>query len=127
MLVLNLLKEESTLNNLDFIATKSFIEGEDVVVLMQIAFEGSHRYIPDSAATLEVTLQKSDNNTLTKVPTNPFADDRSIVQFTFTAAETADLISQNLLLKITEPSGISYALKKAGLQKTKLTSGCFDG
>lgn len=123
---LQMLNSDATLNDFRDIGTHQIVRGADTTIIMRILQPNKDeiRYIPDAGATFSIDLLKSDDTTLTKVPTQPFADDRSILQLTLTETETLDLISQNLNLQITEGSDISYAILQAGLQMITLNSDC---
>lgn len=119
------INSDATLNSFIFIGNHRFVPGDDIELLMIIVQPDKKiRYIPEAGSTIEVDLLKSDDTTLTKAATFPFADDRSIIKFTISAAESADLISQNLVVSITETAGLSRALLQSGLQLVNVTGEC---
>jgi len=125
MITLQVLNSDSTLNSFFIYTNSSFIAGEDVLVRLRLLqVEKKIRYIPDIASTITFDLKKSDNTTLSKTATFPFADDRSIIEFTITAAESVDVISQTLVATIDEPAGISIAKLQYGLKKNVIDQGC---
>lgn len=125
LLTLKVLNSDATLNNFMDIGAAKAIRGSDLKIVMQlIQVEKGIRYIPAVGATVDFTLKNSDNTTIVKSATFPFAEDRSIIQIELTDTETALLISQNLVGKLTEGTDISYALLQLGLQMVSLTQGC---
>ena len=123
MLTLQVLDSDVQLNNFKTIGHKSFYSGEDVTVVLRIIdFTKQLRYIPASSATFSIDLLKSDKTTINKIPVFTFdPDDRSIIQFTITAAESNDIISQDLKLFISESGLTKVANLKQGI--SKITSG----
>ena len=101
------------------------VRGSSAKIIIQLIQPSKNlRYIPDSGATITLALLKSDGTTLTKTATNPFADDRSIIEIDLLSSETSTIISQNLNLTITEGSDVTYAIVQNGLQMVSLTQGC---
>lgn len=122
---LKVLNEDATLNNFVYASAISIAKGADAKLVLQLhQVDKKIRYIPATGATITADFKKSDNTSLTKTATHPFVDDRSIIQFVLTDLETANLVSQNLVVKIDESSNISYAILSSGLQMVPLTSGC---
>ena len=120
MLSLKVLNSDATLNTFFEIGSLNFHSGEDVTVFIRIFNESKNlRHIPASGASYNITLTNSDGTTISKTPV-PLTDDRSILSFSITAAESADLISQDLKLEITD-GGVSIAKAQNGL--TKITNG----
>jgi len=117
-LTLRALNEDATLNNWqDMGSSVRIVRGADAKLILQLMqVDRKIRYIPDIAAVITVDLLKTDGTTLSKTATFPFADDRSIIQFVLTDTETADLISQNLVVEVVEGSNTSIAILQQGLQ-----------
>jgi len=70
-----------------------------------------------AASTVSLTLQKTDGTSLVKAGTFPLdPNDRSVVKFSFTGVESADLFSQGLDVELTEGANVSNAIAKSGLQ-----------
>lgn len=127
LLTLKVLNEDATLNNwTDLGGSISIARGANAKLILQLfQVDRKIRYVPDVAAVITVDLIKSDATILTKTATFPLADDRSIIQFTLLAAETADLISQNLVVKVVEGANTSFAILQLGLQMVPITQvGC---
>lgn len=125
MLTLNILNSDATLNNYIQLQSLSFTGGETLTLnLKLIQIDKSIRYVADVGAVITLDLQNSDGTTLAKTGAFPFADDRSIVQFTFTALETESLISQGISVKIEEGSSVQIASLRGALQKNVLNEGC---
>jgi len=117
ILTLKVLNEDASLNNWQDIGSAQIVRGSDAKLILQL-FQADRkiRYIPDAAATITMDLLNSDGTTLSKTATFPFADDRSIIQFTLSDAETALLIGQNLVVDVQEGSNTSIAVLSMGLQ-----------
>ena len=120
---LQILNSDAVLNTFIQIEVQRFQPGSafDMVVRIHDSDKGI-RYIPDVAATTEITLLKSDGTDFTIAGSFPFPNDRSIVKFIISAVQSADLIGQNLTLKITEGANESFAVLKNGVQSASL--GC---
>jgi hypothetical protein len=124
VLALQMLNEDATLNNFMKIGSAQFIPGTPVKLVMRLMQTARDlRYVPDAAATFAMTLQNSDGTTLAKVPTFLDSGDRSLITVSLTGPETALLISQNLQVNVTEPSGVSAAQVQQGLQNAN-SLGC---
>ena len=74
------------------------------------------RYVADGAATVTLELLKSDNSSFVLTGSFPFSGDRSIVQFNVSAVQSADLIGQDLMVKLDESGTKHVAILKNGLQ-----------
>jgi hypothetical protein len=124
MLTLQVLNSDSTINSFFIGSTAEVISGEDVIIRLRIFQKDKNiRYIAEATATISFDLLKSDGTTLTKTASFPFSDDHSIIEFSLTAAETAEVIGQTLVADISETAGISKAILQFGLKKI-LPSGC---
>lgn len=127
VLTLKVLNEDATLNNWqDMGSSTQIVRGADAKLILQLVqSDRKIRYVPLSSAVITMDLINSDQTTLSKTATFPFADDRSIIQFTLTDAETALLISQNLIVEIVEGSNTSIAILQQGLQMiSPMQAGC---
>lgn len=124
MLTLQVLNSDALLNTFTTQSSYTFTEGSDCIVVLRLFdVRKNIRYIPNTGVVFEIKLMNSDGTTLTKVPTTLFADDRSILEFSITAAESLNLPSQNILLKMTEGVSVTQVLLRNGLSKT-VTTGC---
>jgi hypothetical protein len=123
-LSLNVLNSDCSLNAFQIASSASIIGGETAEIVLQLWQPSKKiRYMPAAGATFSMDLLKADGTVLTKVPTLKFpSDDRSILLLSLSAAETAVLISQNLILKVTEGPSISIAILQMGLQKVSLVN-----
>jgi hypothetical protein len=123
-LSLNVLNSDCSLNAFLVASSASIVGGETAEIVLQLWQPSKKmRYMPASGATFSMDLLKSDGTVLTKIPTLKFpSDDRSVLLLSLSAAETAVLISQNLILKVTEGSNISMAILQMGLQKVSLVN-----
>jgi hypothetical protein len=123
-LSLNILNSDCTLNAFQIMSSASVVGGETAEVVMQLWQPSKKlRYVPAAGATFSVDLLRSDGTVLVKVPTLKFPDDdRSVLLLSLSASETAVLISQNLILKVTEGPNVSIAILQMGLQKVSLVN-----
>lgn len=125
MLTLEVLSKNPQLNS--FLVGKqfTFAAGETAKVIMRLMQPDKNiRYIPDAAATITIDLKKSDGTLLTKTCAFTFADDRSIIEFDLSAVETADVIGQNLIVKVQEGSNVQLAMLQYGLSKVIADGSC---
>ena len=124
------LNPESTLNNIDFKSEFRFFGGEDVTFLFQIVQEDKNdlRYIIPAGSNVTLNLLKSDESELNLSGSFRFVDDRSIVEFTLPAADSTNVISQNIFISIVEdPTGTpkqSFAFKSSGITRQVIREGC---
>lgn len=125
-LALEIINSDSILNNFRRVGTAKVVRGSDAVVRFRVIQpdKDNIRYVVASGATLAITLNKSDGTTITPTLSHPFADDRSILEFSLAAADTATLISQNLNVEITEGGSLSIAVLQTGLQMINLNTDC---
>ncbi len=126
LLTLVALNEDATLNNWQVTGNARVVRGSDAKLILQLVqVDRKIRYIPDAAADITVDLLKTDGTTLSKTASFPFADDRSIIQIELTDTETADIISQNLIVTVDESGSISIAVLQGGLQMVPTSqAGC---
>lgn len=119
MLTLQVLSANPQLNTFTTTNSYAFTSGSDCDVYVRLVdVELKLRYIPISIATASIDLLKSDGTVLSKAMTYPFADDRSILKFSLTALESKTVISQNLVVTLTEGPKVSVAILKNGISKT---------
>jgi hypothetical protein len=117
-----MLNNSSLLNSLAYLNQVIINPGETYTVYFQlvdldqprVANAPGQRYIPVSGSTLSVQLNSINQaNVITKIPSNPFADDRSIWSFNLSAAETAIAAGVNMNVTLTEGSLIRIARAEA--------------
>lgn len=118
VLTLKVLNSDATLNNWeDQGGSAQVVRGADSSLILQfVQVDRGIRYIPASGATTSLALLNSDQSVLTLSGSFPFADDRSIVQFSISAAQTANLISQNLVVTLVEGLSTNIAVLPLALQ-----------
>lgn len=126
---LKIINSDATLNTFFEVGTAQIVPGSDAIIRMQLIQPQKNdlRYIPKASATFEIDLLKSDGTTLTKSLTQPFSaspEDRSILELVLDETETANLITQNLNVKVTEGSDISFAVVQTGMQIVPLNTQC---
>lgn len=124
MLTLEIVSKSPSLNSFSLSKNAKFVSGETVKVIMRLMQDSGIRYIPDVAATMSIALMKSDGTTLSKSCSFTFVDDRSIIEFSLSAVETAAVISQNLKVSITEGSNVQMAVLQYGLTKVITDGNC---
>ena len=127
MFTLQVLNSDDDVNNFHDIGSLKFYAGEDFKVVLRIIDSNTGmRHVFNSATTFSIDLLKSDGTFLNKTPGFSFTgdpSDQSIVDFDITAAESNDIISQDLKLVITEGSETRIATLKSGLSKV-VTGDC---
>lgn len=125
MLTLDIVSKNSQLNTFVLSKNFAFAGGEDTKVIMRL-FQADLgiRYIPGASAVITVPLKKSDGTTLTKTCTFTFADDRSIIEFSLSAAESALVISQNLVVNIVDGGQTQIAVLQYGLTRVITDGSC---
>lgn len=125
MLTLDIVSKNPTLNAFMLSKNLQFASGEDVKVTMRL-FQSDLgiRYVPGASAVVTIDLKKSDNTTLTKTCAFTFADDRSIIEFSLSAAESALVISQNLIVKLVEGGNTQFAVLQYGLTRVVSDGSC---
>jgi hypothetical protein len=114
---LRMLNNASTVNNLMYINQVRINPGETCTVIFQLVDLDSsdnpalaQRYIPASGSTVNVGIYSINQaNNLTKIPTNPFVDDRSIWSFNLSTADTNILAGVNMTITLTEGSNVKVA------------------
>lgn len=120
-----MINADASLNSFEDIGNAKFIAGTPANIRMRlIQTERNLRYVPSAAATMSMTLVKSDNTTITVTPTFLDGGDRSLISLDLSAVDTTDLISQNLVLTITDGTLICTALLKQGIQSASLNGAC---
>ena len=122
MLTLNILNRDCTLNAFMISSSAQIVGGETAIVVVRLfQLDKKIRYIPSETAEFSVDLLQSNGDVLTKSLSFKFEDDdRSILQLELDAEETQTIISQNLIVKITEGADIRMAVLQQGLQKVNL-------
>lgn len=125
MLTLDIVSKNPTLNAFTLSKNFQFASGEDVKVTMRL-FQSDLgiRYVPDASGVITIDLKKSDNTVLTKTCAFTFADDRSIIEFSLSAAESALVISQNLIVKLVEGGNTQFAVLQYGLTRVIPDGSC---
>lgn len=125
VLKLEVLNSDALLNHFEVLGAAQFVPGTPQTIVMRIKqSERNLRYVPSAAATMSMVLTKSDNTTITVTPTFLDAGDRSLITLALTAGDTTDLISQNLVMTITDGALVCTAQFAKGLQSAALASSC---
>jgi hypothetical protein len=125
MLTLDIVSKSPQLNSFTVSKNSQFAGGEDVKVIMRLwQPELNIRYIPGAAAVITIALKKSDGTSLSKTCAFTFADDRSIIEFTLSAVESALIISQNLVVNIVDGGVTTIAVLQYGLTRQVTDGSC---
>jgi hypothetical protein len=125
MLTLDIVSKSPQLNAFTLHNNFQFASGEDIKVTMRLFQPDLRiRYIPSAAAVITIDLKKSDGTVLTKTCAFTFADDRSIIDFSLSAAESSVVISQNLVVKIVDGSVTTLAVLQYGLTRSITDGSC---
>lgn len=125
LLTLKVLNSDASLNNFIEIGSAKIARGADAKLILQLhQSDKKIRFIPSATTVITVDFKKSDQTTLTKTASFPFADDRSIIEIDLSDTETLTLISQKLIAKLVDGTDTDYAILDYGLQMVSLTAGC---
>jgi hypothetical protein len=121
-----MLINSSTLNNLMYQNQAQVNPGENFTVMFQLIDLDqmqatnlapnaiANRYIPSSGATMMAALTSFNvANSLSKIPINPFPDDRSVWAFNLNSAETAIMAGINLTVTLIDGSNVKIATGQA--------------
>jgi len=105
---IQMMDSDSTLNNLIELNQVELSPGETTTVMFQLINSVSNqRYIPATGATMTARMMSSNNaNIISKSPTQPFVDDKSIWSFPLTSADTSKVAGVNLEITLTEGANI---------------------
>lgn len=125
MLSGKVLNSGATTNNFVEIGSLEFISGEELTVVIRIHDpELDLRYIPPTTNITTFTLNKPDGTDLEKTGTMD-TDDRSIIRFTLSETETADLLGGNIKYSL-DILGDGTQIKKGVVQNAlaRFIDGC---
>jgi len=127
LLSCRILQDAVTVNSFEYASQVSWTEGSPQVVTFQLidasldtSIQGfnppGRRYMPDSGATLQVTLESIDEaKRVTKTAYNPFASDTSIWAISILSTDTIRGAPQ-MRLVLTEGSDVTYGLAKCSIK-----------
>lgn len=113
---IKMLNNTSLLNSLQYLNQVQINPGETYTVYFQLVdLDASStcplRYIPATGAQMGIMLTSIDQaKNISKIPTNPFADDRSIWSFNLSSNETQYAAGVNLKVTLTEGANIKIAV-----------------
>lgn len=128
MIQAKLLNSNATLNDYSYLATISFIPGENVTVAFQIFDEQKGiRYIPPVAATITCTLIDVDGNNIDIDASKIDADDRSMWKIAISQSQSEDIVGMNIEGKLDvngDGTLIYYFLLQNVLIRTNLSGDC---
>lgn len=119
---IQMLNNSSLLNSLLYLNQIIVNPGETYTVYFQLAdLDSQHgpncpalRYIPASGSSMSIKLTSINvANNITKIPFNPFPDDRSIWAFNLSAIETQYAAGINMRVTLTEGSSVKIAVADA--------------
>lgn len=105
---IQMLDGDSTLNNLMPMNQMEISPGETATVMFQLINSSTkQRYMPAAGATMTAKMVSSNNaNVLSKIPTQPFTDDKSVWSFPLSAADSVKLAGVNLEIILTEGANV---------------------
>jgi len=115
---IKMLNSSSSLNNLQYLNQARINPGDTATIMFQLIDldQGGQRYIPAMGATMAIKLVSIDNaNVISKIPTIPFSDDRSIWSFNLMASETSIAAGVNMSVVLTQSSDIKSATAEAAV------------
>lgn len=113
-----MLNSSSSLNLLQSLNQVQINPGDTATVMFRLVDldQAGERFIPITGSVMAVNLVSIDQaKNLSKVPTNPFADDRSIWSFNLSAAETQIAAGVNMSVKLTQVADIKTATAEASI------------
>lgn len=114
ILSLHVLNEDATLNNFINIGSARAVKGSTAKLMLQlIQPDKKIRYIPSATSVITMDFVNSDTSQILKTASFPFVDDRSIVEFDLSSMDTVGIISQNLIVKITDAAPITPGVNEA--------------
>lgn len=127
---IQLLDSSATLNRFKVVSVLTINQGETFDVFFQLVDqEQSIRYVPAVGATCLVEVPRlaeafgtlsnqrvNSDFSIRRGASNPFPDDRSIWKLTLSTTETANLMSSNIRVTITEGSVVKIALMPQALK-----------
>lgn len=120
-----ILNSDASLNSFRVVGSISFIPGEDISASLRLLdTEENIRYIPPATNITTLKFNKTDGTVLEINPTH-LADDRSIMQFSLTQAQTEELVGGVISFELDE-LGDGTQIKKGFLFNalSKLTEDC---
>jgi len=127
MLSGQVLNSDAQLNNFIIIDSKSFIPGEEFVLVFRLYNEELDlRYVPVTTAAITVSFNKTDGTALEKSSTVLDSGDRSIQKVEISEAESEELLGGNFSFEVdvlNDGTRIEKGFIQTGLSKI-LTGGC---
>jgi hypothetical protein len=120
-----MLNNSSTLNNLMYVNQTRINPGETATIMFQLVDldqqdvyqqKAPIRYIPLVGSQVTAALNSINQaNNLSKIPSNPFTDDRSIWSFNLLASETQTMAGVNMSVNLVEGSAVRVATAEAAV------------
>lgn len=128
MIKAQLLNSSASLNDYILVNAVNFIPGENLTIALQIQdVQKNIRYIPPSAATMNLTFIDKDGNDIVKAAAVISADDRSMWNVTLAQSETEVLAGQNIIIDLDvngDGTVILKALVANGVIRNNLSGDC---
>lgn len=121
---IQMLNNSSLVNSLLYLNQVIINPGETSTVYFQLVdLDSQHgancpalRYISASGATMSIKLTSINvANNISKIPFNPFPDDRSIWAFNLSAVETQYAAGINMRVTLTEGASVKIAIAEAAV------------
>lgn len=122
MLSAQILNSDAQLNNFIVINSKEFIPGEEFTVITRLTNRELNglRFIPPSTTIPTFTMTDVDGNSVEKVGTM-FTDDRSMISFSISEAESETLQSGNITFEL-DLLGDGTSIRKGLIQGALIKS-----
>lgn len=128
MLTTKLINSEATLNSFFEISNVQYVAGENLTVSFRLHDrQRDIRYIPNAAATVNVSYVDTSNATISVAASQIDADDRSMWTVSFTQAQTLVIATNSLQVSVDElgdTTDISLTILENVLVKNTLTGTC---
>jgi hypothetical protein len=109
-LAIKTLNNASTVNNLMYLNQTTVTPGETKTIYFQLIDSDTqfgNRYIPTVGSTVTIEMNcLNKNNNISKIATNPIADDRSIWAFNLSSSETNTLAGINMTVTVVDGANI---------------------
>lgn len=114
---IKMLNSSSLINSLGFVNQVYVNQGDTAVIMFQLVDldQGPDaRYMPAAGYTITAKItSNNDANVISKIPTQAFVQDGSILKFSLTTAESKQIGSVNLNITLTEGSDIRSTIAKS--------------
>ena len=118
-LKVELLDQDSTLNNLVKVSQARIHRGETAEIVVQLLQENGQRYIPADGAVVKIAIPRNKeviDHTIDREATQKFPKDGSIYSIPLTSTETKTLISGAIKVTVTEGAKIKICQENQAIK-----------